>query len=359
MVRRLVLVPVCLVLFVVFLPVSPVMAECFGLPGHEGFGLQSFEVSAVNRDGSADVQAGSHPYALVTNFSFNESTFNAGEEVFLASEGLKDVQVQLPPGFVGNPNAVPKCSYREFLAKVCPRDTAVGEATTGVGQSSGYVSSRTHRLVDQVIYFTDPVYNVEPPGGTPVALGILVTGFYPVFLGASVRTGGDYGITVGSRNITGAVVVVSEKVTVWGVPADPSHDAVRGNCLEQSQSFRSAAEAGTPHNEEESACPDPELEAPGALPVEPFLTNPTSCGEAREAKLGVDGWDRPGNFTTGENIISLGSSLPPLTGCEKLDFSPSLSVTPDGSAGSTADGVECRGAGGAGIDDEPGWVGGG
>ena len=86
-------------------------------------------------------------------------------------------------------------------------------------------------------------------------------------------------------------------------------------------------------------CPDPELEAPGALPVEPFLTNPTSCGEAREAKLSVDGWDRPGNFTTGENIISLVGSLPPLAGCEKLDFSPSLSVTPDGLAGSTPTGL--------------------
>ncbi len=336
MVRRLVLVPVCLVLFVVFLPVSPVMAECFGLPGHEGFGLQSFEMAVVNRDGSADVQAGSHPYALVTSFALNESVFDGEEEKFLASEGLKDVQVQLPPGFVGNPNAVPKCSYREFLTKACPNDTAVGEATTGVGQPYGYVSSRTHRRVDQVIYITNPVYNMEPPGGVPDELGILVLGFYPVFVDASVRTGGDYGITVGSSNITEAIAVASEKVTVWGVPADPSHDAVRGKCLGEDESYRSAAR---PHNEEESVCPDPELEAPGALPVEPFLTNPTSCGEAREAKLNIDGWSDPGNFTTGENIISLGWALPPLTGCEKLDFSPSLSVTPDGSAGSTPTGL--------------------
>ena len=131
----------------------------------------------------------------------------------------------------------------------------------------------------------------------------------------------------------------SVKVTIWGVPADPSHDRSAGNVSGRPKVPREEAEDGSPHNEEESVCPDPKLEAPGALPVEPFLTNPTSCGEAREAKLSVDGWDDPGNFTTGENIISLGASLPPLTGCEKLDFSPSLSVTPDGSAGSTPTGL--------------------
>ncbi len=136
MVRRLVLVPVCLVLFVVFLPVSPVMAECFGLSGREGFGLQSFEVVAVNRDGSADVQAGSHPYALVTSFALNESAFDAQEEKFLASEGLKDVQVQLPPGFVGNPTAVPRCGYPAFITSSCPDDAAVGEATLGLAEAT-------------------------------------------------------------------------------------------------------------------------------------------------------------------------------------------------------------------------------
>ena len=39
----------------------------------EPFGVQSFEASAVNRDGSPDVQAGSHPYALVTRFALNEA----------------------------------------------------------------------------------------------------------------------------------------------------------------------------------------------------------------------------------------------------------------------------------------------
>ncbi len=305
-----------------------------------GFGLRGFEMAVVNGDGSQDVQAGSHPYALAMSFSLDESEELGGSGVFVPVDGgLKDVQLQLPPGFVGNPNAVPRCSYHDFLAKACPNDTAVGEATTGLGETTGYVSPRTHRLVDEINYITNPVYNVEPPGGVPDELGILAKGFYPVLVDASVRTGGDYGITAGSSNITEAIVIVSVKLTVWGVPGDPSHDAVRGKCLGEAESSREQAEDGSPHNEEKSECPDPELEGPGALPVEPFLTNPTSCGGAREAELSVDGWNEPGDFVTGENIVSMVAALPPLTGCEKLNFSPSLTVAPDGVAGSTPTGL--------------------
>ena len=37
---------------------------------------------------------------------------------FWRRKGVKDVRVALPPGFVGNPNAVPKCSYHDFLDNV-------------------------------------------------------------------------------------------------------------------------------------------------------------------------------------------------------------------------------------------------
>jgi hypothetical protein len=81
------------------------------------------------------------------------------------------------------------------------------------------------------------------------------------------------------------------------------------------------------------------------VPVQPLLTNPTSCGEAREASISVDDWEEPGNFATepgtaaGEKVFTKTTQLPALAGCEKLDFSPSLSVQPDGTAGSTPTGL--------------------
>ena len=216
----------------------------------------------------------------------------------------------------------------------------MGEETLGIGEVKGYESEKLHRVVDEIQYVTDPVYNVVPPGGVPAELGIMALKEHPVLLDASVRTGGDYGITVISPNISEAVVIVSSKVTVWGVPADPSHDRVRGKCLGEGKSLSGFEESsGIPHNEEESRCPNPEVEGAANIPVVPFLTNPTSCGEPREVKLSVDGWDNPGNFATEENLVSRSVALPALRGCEHLDFSPTITVQPDGSAGSTPTGL--------------------
>jgi hypothetical protein len=322
----------------VFAPVTPAVGA--------GFGVQSFEAAATSRPtaeqlgkhelGSPDVQAGSHPYALTTSFVMNESERREGSNEFVAAGGgLKDVQVAFPPGFVGDPNAVPKCSYHEFLTKACPNDSAVGEATVGLGDAVGFVNKR-HRFVDLVDITTNPVYNIKPLGHVPLELGFLAAGFHPILVDASVRTGGDYGVTVTSPDITEAVVSVRARVTVWGVPADPSHDRIRGKCLGEADSIGQTVEeeGETPHNEELSLG-----ECPASIPVVPFLTNPTSCGEPREVKLSVDGWSEPGNFVTGEHVISKSAALPAVSGCERLDFSPTIDVTPDGSAGSTPTGL--------------------
>jgi hypothetical protein len=312
----------------------------------EPFGVRSFEISATNQPtpgqlanhepGSPDLQAGSHPYALTTSFVMDEGqeTDVGGNVEFLETEGLKDAQVMLPPGFVGNPNAVPTCPYRLFQEVRCPDDTAVGVATSGLGESSGYESARLHKTIERVITISDPLYNLEPPGGVASELGVMVANTNPVILDSSVRTGGDYGITTASRKITEAVVVRTVRIKVWGVPASPAHNAIRGKCLVPGNTYNSEEERGVPHDEEVS-----NGECPVNIPVRPFLTNPVSCGKPREATLSVDGWNNPGDFATGEHIISKIAALPPLTGCEDLDFSPTIDVQPDGSAGSTPTGL--------------------
>ncbi len=345
--RRL-LFGVVLAAALVCVPVAPAVGS--------GFDVQSFEVSATNQPtpeqrskhqlGSADVQAGSHPYAFTTSFVFSEGEDRKG--TFVASEGLKDARVALPPGFVGDPSAVPACSYHDFLENACPDDTAVGVASVGVGGGVPYKSEKSHKLVENVQTVSNPLYNVEPPGGVPAELGVMVLKVHPVLLDASVRTGGDYGVTVASTNISEAIVTGSVRVTVWGVPADPSHDRIRGKCLAPANSFRSEEEGGVLHDEEESLREEEEagvkdpvapVSCPADIPVRPFLTNPVSCGGPREVTLSVDGWNRPGNFATGEHVITKTVVLPPLVGCEHLDFSPTVGVQPDGSDGSTPTGL--------------------
>ena len=343
-----------------------------------GFGVRSFEVSATERPtpeqearhelGAPDVRAGSHPFALTTSFVMNEPEERdvGGNPTFLEPEGLKDVRVALPPGFVGDPSAVPTCSYHDFLDNLCPDDAAVGMVTVGVVEGSGY-KSVSHGILAQVKTVTNPLYNVEPPGGVPVELGVMVLKAHPVLLDASVRTGGDYGVTVGSSNTTEAVAAMTVRVTVWGVPADPAHDRIRGKCLNEAASYRGEEEVGAPHDEEESQRENEEkagvkeptapVSCPANIPVHPFLTNPVSCGTPLEFGLSVDGWNQPGNFATGEHVITKTAVLPALVGCEHLDFQSDGKCSAGWGRGEHPDGVERRFAGAAGIHVEPGGVG--
>ena len=84
-----------------------------------------------------------------------------------------------------------------------------------------------------------------------------------MFLDASVRTGGDYGITVNVRNITQGVAIYASKVTIWGVPAEASHNALRGSCINTGQSGGHAEEPGLGVGEDEQEVNVPVLESTG------------------------------------------------------------------------------------------------
>lgn len=333
---------ISLLLCVSLLPAGPAIAGASTVLERHGIEVQSLEASATEKPtaeqeakgelGSLDVQAGSHPYVLTTSLLLSkpEELHVEGEHYFrVAGGGLKDLQFELPPGFVGNPNATPRCAYKEFIIDQCPNDTTVGEATTKFSKLEGY-EDLEGKEIDNFITVTDAVYNIEPPGGTPAEFGYFVKNIAPILVDVSVRTGGDYGLTASFHNVPESVPIYGGNVKIWGVPADPSHDSIRGTCLGEDESYANEEEVGNepPHNEYVSLG-----ECPVDIPVQPLLTNPTSCGEPRSATVRVDSWEEPGVFA------SKTATLPELSGCEKLDFSPTLTVTPDGSAGSTPTGL--------------------
>ncbi len=341
--------------------VSLLVALAFtAAPALAEFGLQRAAVGVTNQNGSPDVQAGSHPYALTTTFVLNQPP---GEGLFghvtqVRPEGdLKDTRVELPPGFFGDPSATPRCSYQEFVRQYgergprCPNETAVGIASTFVGQAGRA----------EVVPTTNPVYNLVPPTGVAAEFAYMAVNTVPVFLSVSVRTGGDYGLTVNVSDLSQAVLIEAAKVTIWGVPADPSHNLVRGECVDEVLGEAGLFEKpryGLREGEDELegpigkyeelfgandnvlVAPNEESEETGGCasqaPKLPLLTNPTSCGVPRTATVSVDSWEEPGDFS---GIRKRSVSMPELEGCEKLDFSPTIKVTPDGTGGSTPTGL--------------------
>ena len=93
-----------------------VMAVLTPASAEAGFGISSIDATASNRDGTLDLRAGAHPYEYTVGLTMNQ---NAQQE----PEGsLRAVVLNLPPGLVGNPSAVPRCARAEFdgVSPHCP-----------------------------------------------------------------------------------------------------------------------------------------------------------------------------------------------------------------------------------------------
>ena len=159
-----------------------------------------------------DSQAGSHPFDMTTSFKLN-----LDPEGKIAGEYYaRDISVDYPPGFAGSIVAVPQCRITqiELGQPGCPTSSQVGVAEVYFGQG-GYTQPR---IV--------PVYNMVPSdGGTAeLAFPVLVV-VQPILV--SARTDGDYGLVAQTTNITETLPFAGLRITLWGVPADPRHDAER------------------------------------------------------------------------------------------------------------------------------------
>ena len=103
----------------------------------------------------------------------------------------------------------------------------------------------------------------------------------PVFIDFSVRSGGDYGLTVHVKNIPQREAI-SSILTLWGVPGEHSHDRWRGRPggCSQEELEKSPVEG--------TYCTRPQR--PVLLPL---LTLPTSCGLPQPFLIReLSGWPR-------------------------------------------------------------------
>ena len=283
-------------------------------PEPSSFGLQTLDGWFSSANGLLDTQAGSHPYSLTVAFFLNnENTQLPGEPIINKPVGeMRDVVVNVPPGLVGNPQAVPRCTRAQFNVEECPLDTQVGVDRTMPfhGPSAGAITEG-YGTVNTVQL---SVYNLVPPPGVPAQFGFTLFNA-GARLDAHIRSGSDYGISEHIKNIP-QLQLSYNSITLWGMPADPSHDYQR--CTLR-------------------YCGSADLE-----PV-PFLTLPTSCTGPQLYSGFADSWIQQG-FGSGMNELSFlshGNSGTPegLTGCDHLSFQPSIAVSPDTSSADTPAGL--------------------
>ena len=176
------------------------------VPVHYGtgpapLGFANADAWATNADGTIDTQAGSHPYELTVAFATNSTGAGGGDEKPSGGEP-RFLSVNLPPGIVGEPGAVPKCKRSQFDGEGCLPDTQIGENFPSVS-GAGLLSQQ--------------VYNLVPPPGIAAEFAFTFNGV-SVFIDARVRSGGDYGITE-HANIPQRKVVFNT-TTIWGNPGE-------------------------------------------------------------------------------------------------------------------------------------------
>jgi hypothetical protein len=247
-----------------------------------GFVPDSASVSSINRDGTIDTQASSHPYAFVVHVDLK-----ADAEGHPEGGDMRSARALIAPGFYGNPQAVPACTHQKFEGGIpdCSVNTQIGvlrSIVAGIGEIKG------------------PLYNVTPPYGIAAEIGFSSPVGLVVHQYATLETEKEYRFHVVASDIPVGVTSVTE--TIWGTPADPTHDPERGGSLE----------GGT-----------------SDAPLLPFLTVPVDCRTPLATLLRADSVLAPGVFAEilAPNVDT-GGNPTAMTGCESVPFKPKIAAKP-------------------------------
>jgi len=281
------------------------------------FKITSFD-GMMTRDAAGDpaTQAGSHPYEVSATVQFSREKTEFSEQ---PAQNVKEINVELQAGLIGNPSAAPKCKMEGLAAPIgspesCPENTQVGVAT--IYANGGQ--------------FKFPIWNMVPPPNSPAMFGFLVI-VDTVTVTATVRPAevpgqaglGGYGINLNLKNISQAVPLEGAGMTFWGNPSDESHDAQRGACLMGGQGFG----------------PMPSEPCTFQGPKKPFMTLPSTCtGEPLITRIHAASWLDENDRA--EFVTHDGAGNPyALEGCDELPFAGGLSTALETSAADSPSGL--------------------
>jgi hypothetical protein len=297
-----------------------------------GFSPGGFAASAIAEDGSAAKIAGTHPYQLKLDLGFNlGGEFEGQPGVPFPDANLRNLAIDLPPGLLANPKALDKCSLANFhtqrdspfeaslSGESCPDRTQLG--TLSLKSALGGGIARRFGL-----------FNLNPPAGVMAQLGASPFGS-PIVFDLTIATNADnsYTLSLKLRDLPQSLNLTELSLALWGIPWNPSHDAQRGNCLNQ-------AEPSFPWCKHSVGDP---AQNSSATPLA-YLTLPTSCLGPLAFSVSADSWQEPATKTAAAlNRDSAGQPVSP-EGCQSFSFGPVTSGFLTNTSASSASGFNFR-----------------
>ena len=293
--------------------------------------LPTQAVPGINREFKPFSQAGGHPQSLVTAIALHQIPVREvgpqeATKLLPAGGNPKELEVEVPPGFIGNVLSMPRCPIRDMeIGGECPADTAVGFTAVDIGgQSKVKPGGRVQLFLERSGTENTQketrglVYNVQPNPGQPALFGFFVAKL-PILLEVKLRSDGDYGVTVGTK-----------AAGEWW-PATDVTMCENGAAEEIAGAFT-------------------------CLPVtagsRPFLTNPAQCTAPSQWTLQANRWAEPNDVVstsvhanvearrvtralkepitvgTGGERLENDTRHSTLSGCGELSFEPQMSFAP-------------------------------
>ncbi len=243
------------------------------------FGFLEFSLQASRASGAPDTQAGDHPYGLTTTLGFPQGEIEAIGAAPHLVQAPRDLEVELPAGLVGDPQAAPQCTIVAVFAETCHPSSRVGTLFVDFAQAPLYSEETSSGY---------PIYNVVPERGYPAEFGVFIEGINrPALLYGSVGPAPEYRLRVSSPDIPVSGAITSAIVTFFG---------------------------------------DPQGMDGGANSSIPFLTNSSHCsGAPLVTNVQTHTWE--------EQTALVEPSFPvesaPVSGCDLLRFEPSISLAPE------------------------------
>jgi hypothetical protein len=272
---------------------------------------QDFGLEAVSASLST-TQAGDHP-DLSLSFEVKQDPASKANVFGLHDSyaPTKNVRIELPPGLLGNPNALgspQQCTVQELLSYSEPGGGCQSGSQVGVTRIFAYELTQV---------FNEPVYMMVPPEGEDVVARVgFIAGIFPTFVDFRIRSESDYGAVAEIAGASAEARVIRADTTTWGVPAAHSHDTERCTVAEAFQ-----------------GCVTSPSRPPGSRPL-PFLTNPTRCGVPQRVTFAVSSWAEPTRFD------EKAAPLPPISGCDQLPFGPEITAKPTSQRASSPTGAD-------------------
>jgi hypothetical protein len=241
-------------------------------------GVQAFWAGTFDVDGKPATQAGGHPSVAGTMFMVNTNVASSG--IVVPAGDPRDVVVDLPPGFIGNPMVTERCPRTES-GSCSGLDTIVGDSKPLTSSFPPEITGSAFRVNNDV-----------PPIGYAAQFNFPILDTRTAVL-ASVRSDQDFGVTAVAPNIVSVYKVYGSLVMLEGAPTDANGKA--------------------------------------------FLTNPTDC--ANEAaitpttRISTNSWQAPSVF--GDRIVN----IPEVKNCSLLVFEPEFTFQPGSSSAAAPTGA--------------------